>query len=166
MFFDWISLFKAKYEQDFKNDGYFLFFPEPRELKAIRIALSEVFFVIPNEIEDFYLQSNGVKIVSGENGKENALWHIPPISQLKEFVYSGKDWMLETHPDIAQRFVPIISWFNGDYAGYLLSEDLSSLEGFFEFNHEVFDFDECQNYKDFLKFIGDDFRRVLMNKNA
>ena len=47
-------------------------------------------------------------------------------------------------------FVPFVDWGNGDASGYVFSESGIPLPGIFIFEHDNYDFEEDQDWKEFL----------------
>ncbi|MFC4994809.1 SMI1/KNR4 family protein [Rubritalea tangerina] len=109
------------------------------------------------EFKSFYSAHNGYGIQS-DDGID---WFIVPLDQIKKITNDAVDWFQETHTDLAERFVAIADWDCGDYSGFLFSEDGSLMDGFYTFEHESYEFDEDQNWSEFLIPIDSSLRDFL-----
>ena len=102
-------------------------------------------FQPPQEFRDLYTVINGV----AHNQTDVHGWWFRPLDSLTEFAESCRLWF-EDHPDLASRYFPFIDFGNGESAGYLLDNDGALLGGLFIHNTGAYDYDEDQEWAEFL----------------
>jgi hypothetical protein len=110
-----------------------------------------------DEFRSFYSSHNGY----GTSSEDETEWFISPLNKIPKTTEDAVDWFRETHPNLASRFIAIVNWNCGDYTGYFFSEDGSLLEGFYTFEHESYEFDEAQDWSEFLTPIDSSLRDFL-----
>ncbi|MEZ5326426.1 MAG: hypothetical protein R3F19_15355 [Verrucomicrobiales bacterium] len=79
------------------------------------------------------------------------MWHFTPIEQIPMITEDSRGWFRETHPNIANRYVAFQDYGNGDTSGYLFDKHLKSVIGIYIFEHESYEFDEDQNWEEFVR---------------
>lgn len=144
---DWHEIVRRHHMAFHGNDEYQLVISPPAteaELASLRGLFP---YSIPFEMESFYQSINGF-------GKSSAhyplLWFFLPISKLESACRSLRDTFGDSHADLAQRFLPFVDWFCGDYSGYLWSEDGTLLDGLYIFEHENFRYESGQDISEFM----------------
>ena len=132
---------------------------------AADLALLEELFgsALTDEIRGFYEQMDGFGITS-DTGE--VLWFMVPIAGLANTFETCRSWFRDTHPELADLFVPFIDWGCGDYSGILLGESGVPLEGIYEFEHEEYEFDDGQSGIDFLSSVYGSLREMLTPENG
>lgn len=115
------------------------------DLQALRATLG---FPVPKELLSFYEQVGGCGVRAGDR---EVSWLVVPVAKVAENIASARDWFAETHPRLAARFFPFISWDCGDYTGYLKSPCFGLKRGLFTFEHEFYKFEASQLAWFFMK---------------
>ena len=116
---------------------------------AIGEVESKLNLSLPQELQDFYLVSNGIGLASGEEPDEPRF--IPSLEKLPAFVKACRASFSETHPIFAERYLPCIDWENGDSTGFLMDREGEYLPQLFTFSHEPYSYDSAQDVNDFLQ---------------
>ena len=101
----------------------------------------------PIDVLDLYLIHNGIGLIS-KSGK--TYWHFHPLGGMIDFINGIRKFFLDTHPDLARRFLPIFDWNSGDAVGYLMGEDGRWKSGMYEFEHENYEFTIDQPESEFI----------------
>jgi len=142
----WRTIIENQHKRNHPKNEYKLIFRDgciDSDIRDIEQSLSVSF---PKELSDLYTDFDGFG-KSAEGG--NTLWFFVPLPQLINFVGEVRDWFEETHSSIAKRFLPVFDWGSGDSVGYLYN-NAGEVDGLYEFNHELYEFDESQDWKEFL----------------
>ena len=105
-------------------------------------------FQLPDEFRSLYLQCDGFG--QTYETEDEVWWFFHRVEQIPDFARETRNWFVESHPDIANRFFPFIDWSNGDRMGYVLDEKGELLDGLFCFEHENYEFDEEQDSEEFI----------------
>jgi hypothetical protein len=146
---NWIQLAKKYFEEtkvlDELDEIVLRDGARPEEIGAVSRDLG---FSFPSEFVSFYSATDGLGFL-GDSKRENVSWRLPPLDDLKKYIESVRLW-LECHEELASRFFPIIHFQNGEGIGYLIDEDGRLLQGLYEFNSARYEFDEEQEYDEFL----------------
>ncbi len=145
---NWREVVSRHHEWAHRDDDCVLLMPDPSDEKRLVDKLGSLGFPRVEEFESFYRSVDGYG--SKWNVDDEDSWLFVPVDQLPTAVKHGRDWFLKTHPDIAERFFAFINWGNGDYSGYLLDETGGCDGRIYTFEHEMFEFDEKQDWRDFL----------------
>ena len=144
---DWTEAVKTYHDWSQEDSDYTLAINGPAQESELERICGKINFPITAEFREFYLQVDGF----GSQMEEGEVyWLLVPSAHLELTVEVGRDWMNDTHPEVAQRFFAFIDWSSGDFTGYLKSEDGELLPGLWEFSHEYFLHDSTQDYNDFL----------------
>lgn len=114
-------------------------------------------YSMPEEFKSLYSEYDGFGTT--RNGEVD--WFFLPISKLADHATAVRDWFQETHPEIAKRFVPFVDWGNGDASGYVFSESGAPEPGIFMFEHENYEFEEDQDWREFLVPVDASIRAFL-----
>jgi len=103
-------------------------------------------YSMPNEFKALYSEFDGFGTL--RDGEVD--WFFLPLSKLPEHANGVRSWIQKTHPEIAKRFVPFVDWGNGDASGYVFSESGVPEQGIFIFEHESYEYEEDQDWREFL----------------
>lgn len=117
----------------------------------------ELGFKLPSEFRSFYGEFNGF----GTKRDGETDWFFVPISAIPSLTTSAREWFQETHPAIAKRYIAVVDWGSGDSSGYLFSETGEPLEGIFIFEHESYEFEADQDWREFLIPVDSSIRNFL-----
>lgn len=148
----WETIVRLHHERAHSGDGFELFTgPGVAEIN-IKALENRLGFRFPTELREFYSDLNGFGVRSAASPDE-VYWFVRPLEELPEFAETIRHWFQETHPDIAGRFFPFVDWANGDGIGYLVSSTGEVMPGLVSFEHESYDFDEGQDYEEFLTTV-------------
>ena len=101
---------------------------------------------LPSDFKSLYTEVNGI----GSEEKGEIMWFFVPLQNLTSFKEEAIDWFHESHPDLANRFLPFISWGNGDYSGYLILDDSTISSQIYIFEHESYEFEAQQDSAEFM----------------
>lgn len=101
---------------------------------------------LPEDIIEIYSLHNGFGIMVGSEIN----WILVPICDLVGFQESCKDWFAETHPCLSDKVFPFLDWGSGDFL-MLMRGDVGFLPEVYEFEHESFDVDANQPWREFVK---------------
>ena len=121
---------------------------EPASGEAIKNLESELGVVLPEEFHSLYSEFDGFGNLDDDDGE--ILWGYLPLAQIPTSTEDSRRWFRETHPDIASRYVAFQDFGNGDTSGYVFDESLKNVLGLFTFEHESYEFEESQDWQDFL----------------
>ncbi len=114
-------------------------------------------YAMPNEFRQLYLEFDGF----GTSRDGETEWFFVPISKLDAHLSEVRDWFQDTHPEIAERFVSFVDWRCGDASGYIFTESGLPEPGIFMFEHERYEFDAEQDWREFLVPVDDTIRTFL-----
>ena len=157
---DWRPLVTEFYKIDHGDDPDSLELGQPATAEDFDALEKELGFTMPEEFRSFYGQFNGFGTdLDGETD-----WFFVPISRIPSLTAEIRDWFEETHPDIAKRYVAAVDWGNGDSSGYLFSESGVPLDGFFIFEHEMYEFEAGQDWREFIAPVDSSIRDFLTAK--
>lgn len=112
---------------------------------------------MPDEFKQLYTECDGF----GTTRDGETRWFFLPVSKLPEHATEVRDRFQETHPEIAKRFIPFVDWGSEDACGYVFSETGTPLPGIFMFKHESYEFEEDQDWEEFLTPVSSSIRDVL-----
>ncbi|MEZ5324857.1 MAG: SMI1/KNR4 family protein [Verrucomicrobiales bacterium] len=143
---DWRPLITEFYKLDHADDPDSLELGQPATTDELDSLDKELGFNMPPEFRSFYGEFNGF----GTKRDGETDWFFVPISAIPSLTAGIRYWFQETHPEIAKRYVAVVDWGNGDSSGYLFSETGEPLEGFFIFEHESYEFEADQDWRDFI----------------
>jgi hypothetical protein len=143
----WRDLIRHQHECYHADDEFDLVLRPGASSGAVEAAERELGIPFPDELRSLYHEVDGFGLtVDGE--KVN--WAIHPLGQLPSFVARIREWIGETHPEVAARFFPFFDWSNGDAIGYFLSLKKKWYKNLYWFQHELFQFDRFQMQTDFM----------------
>lgn len=129
----------------------------PATIDSIAEFEKAIGFSMPEEFKSLYSEHDGF----GTSRHGEAEWFFLPLSELPEHAAEVRDWFQETHPEIAKRFVPFVDWGNGDASGYVFSASGIPEPGIFMFEHESYEFEEDQDWREFLVPVDASIRDFL-----
>ena len=155
----WLPLITEFYKL-YHTDPYSLELGPPATAKDLDSLDKEVGFRMTAEFRSFYGEFNGF----GTKRDGEVDWCFVPISEIPSLTAGVRDWFEETHPDIAKRYVAVVDWGNGDSSGYLFSEFGEPLEGFFIFEHESYEFEVDQDWREFIIPVDSSIREFLIGE--
>lgn len=154
---DWIKLITLEHDRNAGLSGFKLVINNPVETKAIIDAEEMLGLKLPQELFELYGVCNGFG-VKWENCETD--WNFVPISRILEFTIECRGWFSSTHPDTASRFLPFYDMGSGDCLGYLFNQD-QSVSGLYEFSHELYEFSQKQDPKEFLFLTAETINQFL-----
>ncbi len=154
---EWRPLITEFYKLDHADDPDSLELGQPATAEDFDSLDKEVGFKMPPEFRSFYAEFNGF----GTNRDGETDWFFVPISGIPSLTAGIRDWIQETHPEIAKRYVAVVDWGNGDSSGYLFSESGEPLDGFFIFEHESYEFEADQDWREFIIPVDSSIRDFL-----
>ena len=154
---EWHKSIVAFHKLDNADNPDSLVLGSPATAASIAEFEKAIGYSMPNEFKQLYSEYDGFGTSS--DGETN--WFFLPISKLPEHASEVRDWFQETHPEHAKRFVPFVDWGNGDATGYVFSETGTLLPGIFIFEHESYEFEEDQDWEEFLIPVDSTIRAFL-----
>ncbi|RYD21491.1 MAG: SMI1/KNR4 family protein [Verrucomicrobiaceae bacterium] len=154
---DWRQHIITHHQLDYADTPESLRLGEPASEESIAAFEASVGYVLPGEFHDLYQQFDGY----GNETQEGVDWFFVPLEFLPEHVAGVRDWFESTHSALARRFVPFVDWGNGDASGYLFTESGEQEPGIFMFEHESYEFNEAQDWSDFLYLVDDNLQDFL-----
>lgn len=154
---EWHKNISAFHKLDNADDPDSLVLGPPASAASIAEFEKAVGYTMPDEFKQLYAEFDGF----GTNRDGETDWFFLPVSKLPEHASEVRDWFQETHPGIAKRFVPFVDWGNGDASGYVFSETGIPLPGIFIFEHESYEFEEDQDWEEFLIPVDSSIRGFL-----
>lgn len=154
---NWENLVINFHERAHPSGEYQLARGEPASKQEIDAVSAELDFVFPTEFVDFYSVMNGFGIHSADRGTE---WFFLPLSKIRGTQVHTKE-MLESHPDLGDRFVPIVDWICGDFTGYFKPKTRRRKIQLFMLSHEHLEYDAAQDPNDFLFPLCDSIKEFL-----
>ncbi|MBL9153880.1 MAG: SMI1/KNR4 family protein [Verrucomicrobiales bacterium] len=154
---EWRPLINEYYKLAHTDDPNSLELGKPATTEELDSLDKELGFKMPPEFRSFYGEFNGF----GTKRDDETDWFFVPISAIPNLTAVIRDWFKETHPEIARRYVAVVDWGNGDSSGYLFSEAGDPLEGFFIFEHESYEFEADQDWREFIIPVNSSIRNFL-----
>lgn len=154
---EWRPLITGFYKIDHADDPDSLELGQPATANDFDSLDKALGLKMPAEFRSFYGEFNGF----GTKRDGETDWFFVPISDIPKFTARIRDWFEETHPEIAKRYVAVVDWGNGDSSGYLFSEAGEPLEGFFIFEHESYEFEADQDWREFMIPVDSSIRGFL-----
>ena len=145
---DWQGLITRKFNSD-PCDGAEMKFGAPATDEELAQVERQFGFSLPDEFRSLYSAYNGYGVVF-DNKPDEIYWEFRPLQDLERFISECRDWIASTHSSVSLRFFPFYDSSTGDSAGYLLDENSMLLSGIYDFHHERYDFDEAQDYNEFI----------------
>ena len=130
---------------------------EPASGESIAEFEKTIGFSMPEEFKQLYSEYDGFG--TKRNGEID--WFFLPLSKISNHATEVRDWFQDTHPDIAKRFVPFVDWGNGDASGYVYSVAGVPEPAIFIFEHEGYEFENNQDWRDFLLPVDSSIRTFL-----
>ena len=85
---------------------------------------------LPTEFRQFYGTQNGFGMKQ-EDGTID--WVFVPVADIPALTSKSQEWMLEKHPEIADRIICFVDWHEDESVGFLLSEAGAPLRGVYSF---------------------------------
>ena len=107
---------------------------------------------MPAEFVELYSCFNGVGFLF-DSGRQ-VDWLITPILQIPRLQSDLAKWFEGTHPNLGRRILPLVDSGCGDVEGFAF-EDGQLVAGFFNFEHEAYEFEEGQDWREFIVKKGD-----------
>jgi hypothetical protein len=154
---EWQKNIIAFHKVDNPDDPESLFLGPPASVASIAEFEKAIGYMMPDEFKQLYTEYDGF----GTTRDGETDWFFLPVSKLLEHATEVRDWFQETHPELAKRFVPFVDWGNGDASGYVFSEAGIPLPGIFIFEHESYEFEEDQDWEEFLIPVDSSIRDFL-----
>ena len=154
---DWHKSITAFHKVDNADNPDSLVLGPPASSALIAEFEKQIGFTMPDEFKQLYTEYDGF----GTSRDGETAWFFLPISKLPEHASGVRDWFQETHPEIAKRFVPFVDWGNGDASGYIFSDSGTPLPAIFMFEHESYEFEEDQDWEEFLVPVDTTIRSFL-----
>ena len=145
---DWRKIVSEYHDKVLGQSGGKLLTLEGASNSSVDELQQALGFDLAEEFRSLYLQCNGFGLTNGADDQKD--WFFHPIDQISGFAGDTRKWFEETHPESAARFFPFVDWGNGDGMGYLLDENGQVLDGLFWFEHEYYEFDEDQEFDEFV----------------
>lgn len=143
---EWHRNIVAFHNLDNVDDPDSLFLGSPAKATSIADYEKSVGYPMPEEFKELYSEFDGF----GTSRDGEVDWFFLPVSKLPEHALIVRDWFQKTHPEIAKRFVPFVDWGNGDASGYVFAESGVPEPGIFIFEHESYEYEEDQDWREFL----------------
>lgn len=143
---EWNKSIIAFHNLDYADDPDSLVLGSPASAASIAEFEKAIGYSMPEEFKTLYSEYDGF----GTTGEGEVDWFFLPLAKLPALASEVRDSFHETHPQIAKRFVPFADWGNGDASGYLFSESGVPELGIFIFEHESYNFEENQDWREFL----------------
>ena len=143
---NWKNLVQNHHEWAHSSGEYELATGEPASKQEIDSIAAELDFTFPSEFVDFYSVMNGFGIRSADHGTE---WFVLPLRKIRKTQAHTKA-MMESHPEYGDRFVPIVDWMCGDYAGYIKPNATDQDLRLFILEHEKLEYDPAQDPNEFF----------------
>ncbi len=154
---EWRQVITEFHKLDHPDDPDSLELGQPVSSKEFDSLDKQIGFKMPPEFRSFYREFNGFG--TKQDGETD--WFFVPISIIPSLTANIRDWIQETHPEIAKRYVAVVDWGNGDLSGYLFSESGEPLDGFFIFEHESYEFEDAQDWREFIIPLDSSIRDFL-----
>lgn len=154
---EWHKRIVVFHKLDNADDPDSLVLGSPASAASIAEFEKSIGYSMPNEFKQLYSEYDGF----GTSREGETDWFFLPISKLPEHASEIRDWFQETHPELAKRFVPFVDWGNGDASGYVFSETGTLLPGIFIFEHESYEFEDDQDWEEFLIPVDSSIRAFL-----
>ena len=155
---DWNQLVTEFYKIDHADEPDSLVLGAPASDEVLDALASNLGFALPIEFRSFYGTYDGFGTKHDDGTTD---WFFAPTANIPELTEEIRDWYQETHPEIAARFVSFVDWGNGDSSGYLFSEAGAPLDGVYIFEHESYEFEEGQDWGEFLIPVDKSIRDFL-----
>lgn len=127
---------------------------------ALDTLASDVGFVFPEEFRDLYAIYDGFGIELKADTRNSIFM---PVSEIPQFAKRMQGWFEETHAKVASRFISFINWNNGNSSGYLFSET-GQLEGIYTLQHDEYNFEEDQDWREFLVPAAESIKDLLLTQ--
>lgn len=153
----WYTLVSKFHAQDNSDCPESLVLGDSNSLSDIAKIETRIGYTLPKEFKSFYTEYDGF----GTNSEEGTDWFITPIESIQSTTDEARDWFAETHPDLAKRFVAFIDWGCGDYCGYLFTDDGDALDGIYTFEHESYEFEDDQDWAEFIQPLDSSLKDFL-----
>jgi len=150
---DWRSIVSEYYERHLADQGP-LVLGQPATVGDLDLLNKKTGFRMPPEFRSFYSEFNGFGI--DRDGETE--WFFVHTSEIPNLTADTRSWIEETHPEVAKRYVAVVNWWNGDSSGYLFAESGEPLDGFFMFEHESYEFEPEQDWREFLTTVDSSLR--------
>lgn len=154
---DWRKIIVAFHKLDNTDNPDSLVLGSPATAVSIAEFEKTVGYSMPEEFKTLYSEYDGF----GTTREGEVEWFFLPLSKLPGHATEVRDWFQETHPEIAKRFVPFVDWGSGDASGYLFSESGVPEPGVFMFEHESYEFEKDQDWREFLIPVDGSIRAFL-----
>jgi hypothetical protein len=154
---DWYQIISAAHQLDHPEAPDSLVLGAPADAVSIAAFEKAIGYCLPEEFKELYLKYDGF----GRSGKTEVCWFFLPMSELPRHVAEVREWFQETHPEIARRYVPFVDWGDGDASGYLFSESGVPEQAIFMFEHESYEFEKDQDWRDFLMPVDKSIRDLI-----
>ena len=138
---DWKKLVEDHHQWAHAKDDYELVMLPPASAAELQALEATLGFAAPRELRSFYEQVGGCGVKAPDS---ETYWLVVPVTEVAANIASARDWFDETHPRLAKRFFPFISWASGDYTGYLKSPLFGLKRGLYTFEHEGYEFEAGQ----------------------
>ena len=88
---------------------------------------------------------------------------LPASSKLQGVIEKAALWFAETHEDIANRFLPIYDWNDGNFTGYLRGESGTlEDESVYTFYHDMYYHEEGQSWDEFIIYEESSFEKFIL----
>jgi len=154
---EWHKNIVAFHKLDNADDPESLVLGPPASAASIAEFEKAIGYKLPDEFKQLYTEYDGF----GTSRDGETDWLFLPVKKLSEHATEVRDWIQKTHPEIAKRFAPFVDWGNGEASGYVFSETGIPLPGIFIFEHESYEFEEEQDWKEFLIPVDSSIRDFL-----
>ena len=143
---DWNKLVQLHHKYAHPSEEYLLVTGPSASSAEIESTSASLGYSFSPEFVEFYSTMNGFGISAPG---EDPDWFFLPLSKISETRTHTRD-MLDTHPTIAERFIPLVDWMCGDYTGYIKPEGQSDDFALFMLEHEQLEYDSSQDPNEFL----------------
>lgn len=154
---EWIEIVKAHHQRYSEKDGYALIINPGADENRLNEIQDHLRWKFPKNLIEIYRECDGYGISWPGLDVD---WNLMPILDLENFANDVRGWFKETHPVVASRFFPFFNWGTGDSIGFLADENGIS-EKLYEFSHDSYEFDEAQNWKDFIQYEASSIKEFL-----
>lgn len=143
---EWKRCIISFHKLDHSGDPGSLVLGEPATAGSIGEFERSIGYSMPDEFKAIYSEFDGFGAANGGTID----WFFVPLARLPDYVSEVRDWFQVTHPEVAKRFVPFGGWESGDAIGYIFSDEGVPDPGIFIFEHENYEFNEGQDWREFI----------------